>query len=432
MPYTDVEIDPVTKRPLQAAAPQQRPQTQPAPQQQVFDVEKFAADSATRQLQYDMQRWPGYHPDTASYEEARKQAYTEGMETARQIQLDQMRRQGELQKSETLQQFERYAPRPMSEAESKDATPLLNVHNQLMMLYHQNQDIPADHAYRNVVTGGAGAAIGGATDARVRLYESTRDGLITTIARGLGMDTGSAAGKEQAQALFSRLMPGPGDDVQMSARKTADMNQMELNQLKAQIESLPQNVDSTPLKQAYARSYNDYAGLVNQYGSDAQKNFPAPSPQQLWGQNAPGNQSAIVQPAVKAGVSAPSNAVITNLNAQVTGGTSQAQSGAALPAPNQSGSTLASSSQPAPTAFGAAVQQAGQYAGGSTVMTPQNMPPVQGSLGQVPTAAALSNIGGAVQGGVQATGQAAQAGLGWLQSLLPENWANQTGGQFNR
>ena len=165
-------------------------------------------------------------------------------------------------------------------------------------------DIPVNHPYRNVVTGGPSAVVSGATDERVRLYESTRDGLITTVARALGMDTGSAAGKEQAQALFSRLMPGPGDSVEMSARKTADMTQMELNQLKAQIDALPSNVDSTPLRKAYENSYRDYANLVNQYGSDAQRNYPAPSPEQLWGKQA-GQKSASpaiinVKPAVQA------------------------------------------------------------------------------------------------------------------------------------
>jgi hypothetical protein len=470
MPYTYAELDPATDQPIKTAPQRQQTQqaqtqTAPASGQSGFDLEKFAADSATRSMMYSLSQ--GHRPMQSDWEQARKDAWQAGFGAMKEAQQANINRQGELAKQMQMRNYEQFGPRQMTSEELKDAEPLLNVHNQITMLQHQNEDIPANHPYRNVVTGGPGAAIGGATDARVRLYESTRDGLITTVARGLGMDTGSAAGKEQAQALFSRLMPGAGDSVEMSGRKTADMMQMELNQNLAKIQDLPQNVDTTVLKQAYAKSYNDYANLVKQYGSDAQKNYMAPSPQQLWGQNAqpPANpmvsmisgsqnvqdvnaaQSAINQPAVKAGVSPPSNAVIANLNTQVTGGPSQGQALTAGTAPNQSGSTLQSS--PPNPALGAAAQQAGQYAGGSTVMTPQNMPAVQGSIGQVavaPSAAPQSSqvqpvygasasgpgsVGQAFGAGEQATGQGAQATLGWLQSLLPENW-QQTGGQFNR
>jgi len=456
--YVDVDIDPVTKKPIQTASQQQQPQaqtqqtqTQPA-QQQPFDVEKFAADSATRSMMYSISQ--GHRPMQSDWEAARKDAYAQGMETMRQMQLDQMRRAGELQKQEQMRNYEQFGPRAMTPEELKDANPLLNVHNQIMMLHHQNQDIPANSPYRVVGVSGVMGPAQQMTDERVRLYESTRDGLITTVARGLGMDTGSAAGKEQAQQLFSRLMPGPGDSVEMAARKTIDMNQMELNQLQAKIQGLPQNVESPVLKQAYANSYNDYAALLSQHGSDAQKNFPSPSPQQLWGQNAPAAanplvqqiqgsqnvqdqnaaQNAIIQPAVKAGVSPGTNAA---LNAQLIGGGTSPNQPAVAP------------TQPPSPAVGAAAQQAGQYAGGSTVMTPQNMPPVQGSIGQVavtPSApppqssqvqpvwaasSTVSPVGQAAGQAESAIGQGAQAALGWLHGLLPENW-QQTGGQFNR
>jgi hypothetical protein len=466
--YVDVELDPATDKPVQAATKPQTQQTQtqtaPAPGQKGFDLEKFAADSATRSMLYSISQ--GHQPYQSDWEQARKDAWQAGFKAVQEANQAELNRQGELQKQIAMRNVEQFGRRAMTDEELKDVSPLLNVHNQITMLQHQNEDIPADHPYRNVVTGGPGAAIGGATDARVRLYESTRDGLITTVARGLGMDTGSAAGKEQAQQLFSRLMPGPGDSVEMSARKTADMMQMELNQTRAKIDGLPQNVDTTVLKQAYINSYNDYAKLVNLYGSDAQKNFPAPSPQQLWGQNAQpaanpmvsmisGSQNvqdvntaqnAVIQPAVKAGVSPSTSAT---LNAQVTGSSSQPQPQTYSTTPRAPGQAIPSQFQNTPpTPLGAAAQQAGQYAGGSAVMTPANMPPLQGSIGQVAVApttpqqsftptpiyaggVGTSPVGQAFGQAEQAAGQGVQGALGWLQSLLPEHW-QQTGGQFNR
>ena len=115
--YTDVEIDPVTKQPLQAAAQPQQVQTQPGQQQPPqFDVEKFAADSAERQMLYS--RAHGGLPTQDTYEDARKEAYRQGMETMRQMQLDQMRRQGELQKQEQMRTFEQFGPREMTSEET--------------------------------------------------------------------------------------------------------------------------------------------------------------------------------------------------------------------------------------------------------------------------------------------------------------------------
>jgi len=314
--YTYVDIDPVTKKPLQAAQPQPQ-QIQPQQNQpQQFDVEKFAADSANRQMMFAYQR--GLHPTMQDFEDARKAAYQQGFETMRQMQLDTMRQQAELQRQMQMHTFEQFGPRTMSPEEVKDASGLLNAHNQIMMLYHQNQDIPENDMYRTVGVGDVSGKVQQMTDPRVRLYEATRGGSVIALGRGLLQDTGQVAGKDEAQALIRQLMPGPGDSSLMSARKTADMIQMEMNGLQAKIQGLPGNVDATPLKQAYANAYNDYATLVNQFGSDAQKNFPVPSPQQLWGQTTPAATVTVnpVQPAVKAGVS---QATSDTLNAQAAG-----------------------------------------------------------------------------------------------------------------
>lgn len=424
--YSYVDIDPVTKQPIQQAqqaVQTQQPQTQQVQNQQQpgFDVEKFAADSATRQMMYDIQR--GSHPTQESYETARQAAYTQGMETMRQMALDKQRQQAELQRQEQMRTFEQFGPRVMNPEEIKDASGLATAHNQIMMLYHQNADIPDNHPYRTMAPiGDVAAKVAGITDPRVRLYDATRGGAVISLGRGLLQDTGQVAGKEQAQDLIKQLMPGPGDNQQMAARKTADMIQMEMNGLQGKIQALPQNVDSTPLQQQYARSYQDYAALVNQFGSDAQKNFPVASPQQLFGQNAPALQSPTIQPAgaaVKGGFSQATN---DQLAAQASGQAAQPQQAVYTDIDPATKNPIGQ--QPPTTAVGAAAQQAGQYMGGPEVMKgerPQTGP-------QVDVTPAYKAAGQAAQ----TVGQGAQATLGFLQRLLPENWPGQTGGQFNQ
>ena len=312
--YTYIPTDPNTGQ-LQATPHPPPAQVQAQPPQG-FDVEKFAADSATRQMMFAYTH--GGRPTQQDFEDARKSAYQQGMETMRQMQLDQMRRQGELQKQQQMRMFEQFGPREMSAEEIKDTSGLLSAHNQIMMLYHQNADIPENDAYRTTAFGGPAAEAGQAMDPNIRLFEATRGGSIISLGRGLLQDTGQVAGKDEAQALIKKLMPGPGDSSQMAARKTADMIQMEMNGLQAKMQALPQNVDATPLRQAYANAYNDYSQIVNQSGSDSQKKFAPPSPQQLWGQNAPPVLATVTppRPAVQGGFS---QATTDTLNAQAAG-----------------------------------------------------------------------------------------------------------------
>lgn len=317
--YTYVDIDPTSKKPLQqkSVVPvgQQNQQTQQQQQPGQFDIEKFAADSATRQMLWAYQR--GMKPTQGDYEEARKAAYQQAFETQRQMQLEQMRSKTELSRQETMREFQEFGPRNMSQEEVKDASGLLSAHNQIMMLYHQNQDIPENDLYRTTATGWVAKDWGQAMDPKIRLYEATRGGSIISLGRGLLQDTGQVAGKEEAQTLIKKLMPGPGDSPLMAARKSADMIQMEMNGLQAKIQALPKNVDSTPLKNAYKQAYYDYGQIVNQYGSDSQKNFAPPSPKDLWGEDVPGlptiNKPA---PAVQGGVS---QATSDTLTAQAAG-----------------------------------------------------------------------------------------------------------------
>jgi hypothetical protein len=420
MPYTYTDIDPTTGKPLQQSvvAPQtQQVQTQ---QQQPgqFDIEKFAADSATRQMMFAYSH--GMRPTQQDFEDARKAAYQQGFETQRQMQLDTMRQQAELKKSMQMRTFEQFGPREMSAEETKDAGGLMAAHDQIMMLYRQNQDIPENHLYRTTAAGDPAAGVGVATDPRIRLYESTRGGSIIPLGRSLLMDTGQVAGKEEAQTLIKNLMPGPGDSTQMASRKTADMLQMQLNGLKSKIQALPSNVDSTPLRNAYTEAYNDYAQIVNQSGSDSQKNYPALSPQQLFGKDAP--QIATVnapKPAVQSGFT---QATTDTLNAQAAGKSPVVNQPVYTDIDPQTKQPL---TQAKPTAVGAAAQQAGQYAGGSQVGTPAGL--VQPSEQRIAAATTPQQDQPTIfQTVPEAVGKGAQATINWFGGLLPENWPKES------
>lgn len=352
--YTYTDIDPVTKQPVQAAKTQQVAQ-QPAQQPGAggFDLEKFAADSAERQMMYAIQH--GHRPTQGDYEDAQKAAYQQGFETMRQQQLDQQRRAGELQKQIQFESAKSFLPRTMSPEEIEKGSGLMNAHDQIMMLYNQNNDIPSDHPYRTMnPVGDVVSKLGQQADSRIRLYEATRGGSIISLGRGLLQDTGQVAGKEEAQNLIKNLMPGAGDSPEMSARKTVDMLQMTLNGLHARINSMPSNVDTTALKQEYARTYNDYANIVSQSGSPAQMNNPAANPQTLFGKDfATPNTVQVQQPAVKAGVSAETKA---SLVAQSSGGFVQLDptTGKSVIVPPQYGpTTTVSATLPSQTSPGA-------------------------------------------------------------------------------
>jgi|SRR5215469_350076 len=429
--FAYVDIDPATKQPLtqsvQTPPPAvNRPVANTQPQ---WSPEAFAAQSAEAQAR-EAQRHGEYVTQDA-FENMRAKAYEQAMQTQREMALDAQRRAGELQKQEAFQQFQQFAPRNMTAEESKDASGLTNATDQIMMLLRQNQDIPRDDPYRQAVIGDWSAAVAKMTDPRVRLYEATRGGSIISLGRGLLQDTGQVAGKEQAQDLIKQLMPGPGDSPEMSARKSIDMLQMTMNGIRSKIDGLPANVDTSPLKNAYARAYSNYAQLLGASGSDAQRNFQALAPQQLW-QNAP--QVPAVQPVVKAGMSGPSQAVVDNLNKQVQGQQPQQQSQVIPGLPGQTPETrtgfpsgLPSQFPSVPGSIGAAAQQSGQFRGGPRVQGPGMAQPDPALIAQMlqqqqPQSTIFQTVPPAVTRGAEAESRGEQAAGSWLQGLLPENW----------
>lgn len=423
-----IELDPTTHQPIQAAPTQQPAQTQAQTQQPQaqtsqagFDLDRFAADSANRQMLWATQR--GLRPTMQDFEDARKAAWQQGAETQRQIMLENERFQKQLQ----MKSAETFLPREQTSEEIEKGSGLMNAHNQIMMLYNQNSDIPGDHAYRQVQpVGEALGKVAQMTDPRVRLYEATRGGSIISLGRGLLQDTGQVAGKEQAQELIKDLMPGPGDSQLMSARKTADMLELTMNGLQARINSMPSNVDTSTLKTEYARNYADYARLVNQFGSDAQKANPAAAPDDLFGTNF-GTKYKVNQALVQAGSPDLDPKLKQNLANQASGNVP----GTVVPGlpggtpqipPGQYGIPSQFPSYPGP--IGAGAQQAGQFRGGGQVQGPGMAQPDPALIAQLlkqqqPQPTLFQTVPSAI-------GQGAQATMGWLKGLLPENWPQGT------
>lgn len=438
MPY--IPTDPVTKRPLQQQpVVQNQPQTQNQPvanQQPQFDAAAYAAQEAQRQMLYAMQH--GERPTQETYEAARQKAYGDATEFQRQKAMENYRSQLELQRK----QQEQFQFRPMNQDEIKDASGLMNAHANIMELYHQNQDIKDTDPYRTAYVGTALKGPEEDTNPTIRLYEATRGGSIISLGRGLLQDTGQVAGKEQAQDLIKKLMPGPGDDRTMAARKSIDMMHMEMAGLKAKIDALPSNVDSTPLRNAYTAAYADYAPLVNQFGSDAQKTYPMSNPKDL-GYSTAAPAVAVTQPSNKPAVQVVSNPVNESLNAQAGGQTAAqailAQSGMAQQAQKEGKylptdpttkqpleQQIPSWAAPPPPERGAAYQQAQQLAGGSrvgTVTGAQEPAPANVMATLQPQPNPQETI---FQTWPKQAGETASGVINWLGSMLPENWQKGT------
>src|SRR6516164_9461885 len=130
-----VELDPATNKPIAASQPAQNQQNQPpASGQSGFDLEKFAADSANRQMLWATSH--GFRPTMGDFEDARKAAYQQGFETVRQQQLEQERAKIDIAKQTQLESQKSFLPREMTSEEREKGSGLMNAHAQIMQLYN--------------------------------------------------------------------------------------------------------------------------------------------------------------------------------------------------------------------------------------------------------------------------------------------------------
>lgn len=319
--YTVVgEVDPKTFQPIQQPLVSNRPVTNQQQGNQSFNIDQYAANSAADQMNWA--RSKGAVVTMEDFENARKAAYQQAGEFQRQLALQQEREKTELQKEVTLKNYEEVMPKRMSGEQLDKVSGLLTAGNTIMNLYNLHQDANNVPGYGQAVIGGATQPLYNATDQRVRLYNSAREGSMVALARGIMEDTGAVAGKESSQAQIREMLPNEGDNKQMGGIKTASMLQMVLDKEAARIRSLKaDNVMTAPLEDSYRTNYQNYLNMVNQYGTDAQKQHPAASPDELFGTGGAnqtflktGQAASLIPAPTQVGVSNSTNAALNAVN----------------------------------------------------------------------------------------------------------------------
>jgi hypothetical protein len=357
-----------------------------------FNIDKFAAESAASQMNWAANK--GANVTMEDFENARKAAWQSASEFQKQYQMEAIRNQSELQRQIAMKNYDETMVKRMTPEQLKDASGLMTAPDAIMQLYNLHQDANNVPGYGKAIIGPATNPLYNATDPRVRVYNSAREGAMVSLARGLMEDTGQVAGKESSQAQMREMMPNDADDRTMGGIKTVSMLQTTLEKMGQRIRGLrSDNYDAGPLQDVYTRTYNQYKGLVEIVGTQAQQQHPAASPDEIFG----GQQQQFqtqgpqpIQPVVKAGVSTQSQSTIDSVNAAAAGQTAQQPQN--VPMSNVEGPFTLPQETPAPQ-----TQQDTRA---------QHMQQAQQIPGQV---------AGAVSGAVG-------KGVNWLQSLLPENW----------
>jgi hypothetical protein len=402
------QLDPRTMQPIQqpstgvvqpTSQTQQGGQQQGAQQQQGgFNIDQFAAESAANQMNWAAAK--GARLTMEDFENARKAAWSAAADTQRQIAMEKQRNQDELTRQIAMKQVEETMVKRMSEGQLKDASGLMTAPSTIMNLYNLHQDATKLPGYGQAVVGTGANKVYDLTDPRVRLYNAAQEGSMVSLARGLMEDTGQAASKESSQAQIRNMMPNDQDNAQMGGIKTVSMLQMTLDKMAAKIRGLrDDNVDATPLQNAYTQAYNQYKGLVQNVGTDAQKAHPSASPDEVFGGGeaqktylAQGPQP--IQPVVKAGLSQPSQDTINAVNARAAG--QQPTSPVWQPGPE-----VVQRPPPPPIT--------------PEEPRPQSMAPGLGTISGAPA-----------DTGRSPAAPASTAGISWLQGLLPQDFQTES------
>ena len=400
------QLDPHTMQPIQqpqqpVVQPQQRYAVQPQDNSGAFNIGRFAAESAQDQMNWAASK--GAYVTQDNFWDAQKEAWRAAAQAQQESAMQKQRAAEELKQKVEMSQFEESKLKRMSDAQIDSGAGYASAADTVMQLYRLHQDANNVTGYGNAVTGAAASAAYNLTDPRVRAYNSTLEGSLTNVARGVMGDTGVQASEPSAQKGVRDLLFNDGDNKAMGDVKAINLLQKVLTNMGDKIRGQNgNNINSAPLQDDYTRIYNQYKALVTGPNAlSSQLEHPAASPDEIFGPAktqaqyvAQGAQP--LQPAVKAGVSQPSKDIMTAVEDAAAGkvpgagySTAQAFGGQApeREAPWQLPQDVPASQQ-AQQAREVQKQQASQLPGKA----------------------------------VQAVGGAAGAALNWLGGLLPENW----------
>jgi hypothetical protein len=222
---------------------------------------------------------------------------------------------------------------------------------------------------------------------QARTYHAYVESSLIPLAKGLMGDAATTAGRPDVSAKMEEALPTNGDNQQTGGQKSFMMLDRNINNLKTERDIMRQKgIDTSPID-----------GQI----LDAQKYYDSPEVQKY--------NPLKTQPVVQAGTSDQANATVANVNSGANAGV-QAPSVAG----NQSGSTLNSQPQ--------AAQQPTQPAQAAPTpsLEEQHQQAVEAAKNFYPQEAL--HIGTGVSKAAGAVSGVVGSGIGWLQSLLPENW----------
>jgi hypothetical protein len=399
------QLDPRTMQPIQQPSTgvvqqtQQTQQTQQGGQQQQggFNIDRFAAESAADQMNWAALK--GARLTMEDFENARQKAWDAAAQAQRESAMQKQRIQDELQSKVAMSQFEEGKVKRMSDAQIDTAASYASAADNIMKLYHMHQDANNVTGYGNPATGGAASKAYNLIDSRVRGFNAALEGSLTNVARGVMGDTGVQASEPSAQGSVRALLFNDGDNKAMGDVKAINLLQGVLTNMGDKIRGLNHNnISATSMQDDYTRIYNEYQKLVTGPNAlSSQLEHPAASPNEVFGTPEAQKQyiaqgAQPLQPVVKAGLSQPSQDTVNAVNARAAGQQS-------TPPVWQPGPEVVQRPPPAIT---------------PEEPRPQSMAPGLGTISGAPTDTGRSPAA------------SANAGINWLQGLLPSDFQTQS------
>jgi hypothetical protein len=364
-----------------------------------FNIDKFAAQSAVDQMNWLASKGV-VGMTTGDLLDRQKAAWDAAAQAQRESAMQKQRIQDELQSKVAMSQFEEGKPKRMSDAQIDTAASYASAADNIMKLYHMHQDANNVLGYGNPATGGAASKAYNLIDPRVRGFNAALEGSLTNVARGVMGDTGVQASEPSAQGSVRALLFNDGDNKAMGDVKAINLLQSVLTNMGDKIRGLNHNnIPATSMQDDYTRIYNEYQKLVTGPNAlSSQLEHPAASPNEVFG--TPEAQKSYIaqgpqplQPVVKAGLSQPGQDTINAVNARAAG--QQPTSPVWQPGPE-----VVQRPPPPPIT--------------PEEPRPQSMAPGLGTISGAPTDAGRSPAA------------SANAGINWLQGLLPQDFQTQS------
>jgi hypothetical protein len=370
-------------------------------------------------------------------------------DTQRQVQLQDLRIQEELAKSKAEKEWEaKRTGLPLTDEQRKEAAGYANAQDVLLNLGGMHKDALKNGVYGKWTVGDATKSFYDATDPNVRAYEAALTGASTQIAKGVFGEASTQASEQATRTLLKDTMPGSGDDESSGAKKLITLLGNTLNNQKNFIQSLRGRYDTSDLQNQYTAAYNRYLPMLKQFGTDAQKQRPAVSPEELFGgpeaekKLIASGPAPILPASTRVGMSDSTDAALTaaTMPQYMVGRVPQLPSGDVW---SKAAATAAGAPVEPPPDLTGRIPELGDVSqwramGKIDPQAAQALRERQKAEATTTAQALPGQVLGALQGAAlgptplspQQVGQGVGGALNWLQRLLPENWPQNQAGQL--